>query len=236
VHGLLLSLMATTGVGIHIGETDHVSYQDVLGLVEVMAKQIESRTSRTVRIDSADWEQCRGRGPCLDAVRARTRAKDVVIVRVIAGPLTMHVASERFYGDVAATRTSSASLPKSDKESWGSRLDGMVARLFPEKIPKLTPPPPPPPPPIAEVVTPPIEEPSIAPWIVLGASGAVAAVGVGFGVSSRLAKGRLEGQVTTIEERSDLEGRTREHGIAANVLFGAAAAGAITAILLYALD
>ena len=235
VHGLVLALIATTGVGIHIGESNHVSYQEVLALAEVMASFVEQRTDREVVIDSADWEQCRGRGPCLDAVRARTNASDVVVVRVIAGPLTLHVASERFYFDVEATRTSSASLPKDDREIWNDKLEGMVARLFPEP-PRIAPPPPPPPPLAIEITPPPPEEHSVAPWIVLGAAGAVAAVGVGFGVSNRLARNQLEGELTTIDQRADLESRIRTHGITANVLFGAAAAGAITALLLYAFD
>jgi hypothetical protein len=233
VHGLLLSLAATTGI--HIGETDHVPYQDALSLVETMAGLIEERTERPVVVDASEWEQCRGRGPCLDAVRARTRAEDVVIVRVIAGPLTLHVASERFYFDVAATRTSSASLPKNERESWRPRLEKMVVRLFPE-LPEVAPPPPSPPPPLVQVATEPPPEPSIAPWVVLGVSGAVAAVGTGFGVSNYVAKNQLEGQVVLIDERADLEGRVRSHGITATVLFSAAAAGAITAVLLYVFD
>ena len=231
MHGLLLVLVASTGVGLHIGETEHVSYQEVLGLVEMMSSEVKQRTQRPVVIDSADWEQCRGRGPCLDAVRARTQTTDVVVVRVFAGPLTLHVAAERFYPDVEATRTSSASLPKANQQTWRRELGSMVVRLFPDiREPRVEPPP------LAQAIAPPLEEPSIAPWIVLGASGAAAAVGIGFGVSGRVAKSRLEGQVTTFEERAELETRVRSHGITATVLFGAAAAGAITALLLYAFD
>src|SRR5687768_3324086 len=159
VHGLLLVLMTSTGVGLHIGETEHVSYQEVLQLVEMMSSVVKQRTQRPVVIDSADWEQCRGRGPCLDAVRARTQTSDVVVVRVFAGPLTLHVAAERFYPDVEATRTSSASLPKTDREPWSRQIASMVVRLFPDvRTLRVEPPP------LAETVPPPLEEPpSIAP-------------------------------------------------------------------------
>ncbi len=225
--------MASPGVGIHIGETEHVSYQEVLGLVEQMATLVKQKTGRPVVIDSADWEQCRGRGPCVDAVRARTETTDVVIVRVLAGPLTLAIASERFYADVEATRTSSTSVPKHDQLAWRQKLGGMVARLFPE-LPVLEPPPPSGP--LVVDLTPRPAEHGVAPWVVLGASGAVAGVGLGFGISNRIARARLEGEVTTMEERADLEARIRTHGIAAIALLGTATVGAVTAILLYAFD
>jgi hypothetical protein len=230
VHPVLLALIATTGVGIHIGETERVPYQDVLGLVETMSGSIRERTVRPVVIDSADWEQCRGRGPCLDAVRARTQTTDVVVVRVFGGPLTLHVATERFYPDVEATRTSSVSLPKNDTASWKRKLDGMVRHLFPDAV-QL-----PPPPATSETVAQPPSEASIAPWIVLGASGAAAAVGIGFAISNSVARNQLEGNLTLDEEHEALSDRARTHGIAAAALLGTAAAGALTALLIYALD
>lgn len=230
MHPVLLALIATTGVGIHIGEMERVPYQDVLGLCETMSGLIRDRTVRPVVIYSADWEQCRGRGPCLDAVRARTQTTDVVVVRVFGGPLTLHVATERFYPDVEATRTSSVSLPKNDSKSWQHKLEAMVRNLFPDAV-QL-----PPPPATSETVGPPPSAPSIAPWIVLGASGAAAAVGIGFAVSNSVARNQLEGNLTLDEEQADLSERARTHGIAAAALLGTAAAGAITALLLYAFD
>lgn len=225
---MLLALIASTGVGLHSGETENLTSREVIELMDALGSRVRERTGRSVAIDSGDWDQCRGRGPCLDAVRARTGAADVVIVRAIAGPLSVLVSAERFYPDVDATRTASASLARRDPAARGAPLDAMVASLFPEvlsvEIAK------------APIVVPPAPEPSVAPWIVLGASAAVAVVGAGFGISNQLASSRLEGEIVDPSERDDLESRVRAHGIAANVLLGAAAAGGIAALVVWLVD
>ncbi|MCK6547530.1 hypothetical protein L6R52_16900 [Myxococcota bacterium] len=187
--------------------------------------------------DDAVWEACSPGAACLDEIRARTRAEDVVLVRLFAGPTTIR-AILRFVsaGAHAPTHTVQGDVPRAT-EAWPDALGALARELYTH-----APRPEPEPTDAALVAEPPAKaEPrstlrQLAPWLGFAASAASLAAGVGFGLSSDRAKDELATRFVSGPELDALEARGRDHAIFADVFFGAAIAGAITSVVLLVTD
>jgi hypothetical protein len=203
---LVLSIAAS--VEIRIEDSRGVSSDDGAAILAALREAIDDRTN--------------------DPGGEGLRPTDVVLVRLIGVPTRIRLIAER---RGAREAHSEVDLSRA-KGSWSTSLAGVAKELFPEEP---LPPPVAPPPPLVPPPLPP-EEPSLAPWIVVGAGAVALAVGAGFGFSSRGARSSAANEPHTPEELADLEDRAIGHGIAANVLFGVGAAGVAGGLIWWLLD
>lgn len=210
-------------VGLRVEEHEDLPLETALRLAESLGRAIEQRTGRSFVIDDFVWEPCRAEDRCLGEARARTGAKDVILMKLFGAPKKIRVIAQRF--GLEATR-SEANVPI-EVNAWGVPLEEMARLLFPndrkpepKKVEE---------PPLVPVKTEPLPpQPSIAPWVLLGAGATALVVGSVFGVSSRLARNTAEGEPLSDMQFADERDRLKAHGWAANILWpvGALTAGA----------
>jgi hypothetical protein len=226
-------LLVGAGIGLHLEERENVTRETALHALEALGRAIETRTSTQPVLDDLDWSACTREDRCVTEIRARTRTSDLVLVRAFAGPQGLHLVIERLPASAPAeTAQTRITLPKNEEATWDASLAPAVAALFPEVKTRAD---------IA--VAPPTAAPrreeeaiSVAPWIVFGASALALGTGVAFGLSSRSAREQIERSRHDQLEYDELSGRQSAHGMAANVLFGAAAAGAVAGVVMLIID
>lgn len=229
-----LALALVGDVGIAIEEARGVSGEDVSSIAEGLVEAVSARTG-AAKIDTGP--RCERADRCIDDVRRRVGTSDLLLVRVIGVPTRLRL----FVTHVAAdgTKRDEAVDVARSRGKWAPAWRRLAATLFdakPEVPPPPPPPlaasPPPPPSPPPSIVAPPPPaappeaDPSIGPWIVLGASVATLATGIGFGFSSRGARQTAANEPKTPSELRDLEDRAIDHGTIANVMFGTSAVAA----------
>ncbi len=214
-------LGAAASVGVAVQDARAISANEAATVLSGIVEALDARTGRAV----ADRGDCGA--DCVAAVRRRTGATHVVLLRVLAVPSRVRVLVEHVAPDGArAERTFDV---RRNAGTWTSTWAQLAAELFPGPPPAraaATPPP-------ALVVAPPESPPTrVAPWVVAGVGVAAAVVGVGFGVSSRGARSAAASEPKSGRQLADLESRAQSHGVIANVSFGAAAVAGIAAVVL----
>jgi hypothetical protein len=166
------------------------------------------------------------------AIRSRTASEEVVLVKLLCGPLSIRLLAERVAaGEVVSLANQRAEVDLSrDGSTWRGPLADAARSLFPEPLVG----------PGATTVGPaaisvkevPKRDRSLAPWLVLGASALAAGGGAILGATSASGLDHL----MTVRKPSDftsLEGTVSTEGTAANVLFALAIGGAVTGVVLF---
>lgn len=216
-----LAVLVTAPIGVHLGEAIDLPRADAIAVVRTLADAIADHTRRDVHVDDPLWPACDS-GGCIDDVRARTRARDVVLVRVIAGLTLIRVIAHRVGAAPVEVDVTHDRL--------GAECRSLARRLFPEGAP------PPVTPPLVAAAVPRPELPSVAPWVVVGGAAVALAVGVGFGASSRSARVDSQDPALSPDDFDRLADRTQSHAIVADVSFVVAAVAAVTAGVLWWTD
>lgn len=236
-----LSLLAVTaGAGIHLEEVGELPLEDAVSVVSALARALEGHRGEPAVIDDPSWSQCEARDRCVQDLRGRTQAEELVFVRVFGGPSLIHVILERVSLEARENRTFELDLERvgtREPGRWTGPLARAVGALFPEAGPpkrsrelSLAEPGPAPEPRERSLLR------AALPWIALGAGAACGGAGVYFGTSSADAKEELESGIFLGGEYDALSSRLEGHGLAANVLFGAAAGLVVTGVVLFLVD
>ena len=195
-----------------------VRVEEATGLdAPTVAQLADGIAAAIVRVRGGDAVVDRQRGECarsprcLQDVRERTGAGDVVALRAVGGATRMRVVAARLGAGGRVHGSVQVDFPSSFA-SWQGRLAGMSRTLYPEATP-----------PQAEVAE--GYSLSAAGWIGFGA--AVVAAGVAAGL--RVSSDAIREEIATVPmDPMIVEDRRSEsllHGGVSNVMFGVAAIG-----------
>jgi hypothetical protein len=216
---IALTLAGAT-VGIRLEESEELSIQSAMQIAEAFGRAIEARSGLSPVIDDPVWGVCRATDRCLTEVRARTGARDIVLLKLFGAPKKVRLIAQRFPLGAPPDARFEINVPI-EREAWAAPLEEAARAMFaaglkePPKLaaqsPQVT----------AQEHPPPIKssEGSIAPWVLLGAGATALVVGSVFGASSRSARSAVEGEPHTDGEVEVLTDRLKRHGWTANVLF-----------------
>lgn len=241
-------VLISASVALRVEDARGVSADDQAEILAAISQAVEAHSGRAAAVDRAP---CKKKDRCLAEVAQRVQAEDVVFLRMLGVPTRVRIIAERQSAAPvlgapsrpAEKKTGEIDLPRA-REGWGPPLAALAGALFEAKVlPQVveeTPPLDAQPQVIAVAPPQPVEPPSVlreyAPWIAIGAGGLAAAAGVGFGLSARSARSSARDEPHTDREFEELEDRAFGHGLAANVLFGAAVIGAGTGVVLLLLE
>ena len=224
--GLTLLLLGA-GVGLHFEQVAELSLEDASAVAIQLGQAPAPRVGGAAALDDPLWPECGRRDRCVEEVRQRTGASELVYLRVLGGPTKIRLIAERLQPGRAhppLTRT----LPR-DQPSWAAELAELAAALYPEVLP-----PPPEDPALVAIPPPPAPESNAwVPLVPIGVGVAVAGVGVGFGLSSRSTRETLETTSLPEAEYQDGLSKMRTHGLVANVLLGTAVVAVATGLVLW---
>lgn len=219
--------LVSADVGLHLESRSDLSVDQSLRISHALAQAIQAHTGHAVVIDDPLWPSCGAEQGCLDQILARTRTRNVVLLRAYAGPTRIRLVAER----APRIAHSTVDLPLAE-EGWTQPLEAMAATLFPDARPQDL-----------VLAAPSTDAPTprrsvrVAPWVAAGLTVATAAVGAGFGVSSLKARNSLVGppdlNPDVFAQRLD---RMDQHGMAANTLLLTAAVGAVVTTVLFLWD
>jgi hypothetical protein len=217
----MVVLSATTAV--HIEEAGEQALGTARLLAEDLARSIERRTASPAVVDERVGGECRDR--CVSAVRQRTGADEVVLLRVFRSPTLIRLVAERFKGTATPTTTASRDI-NNVPEYWKGALDGVAASLFPASRPRKW----------IEIIPEPVARPPsssrLGAWVFIsgGVSVAAGATALGFGIAARNTKNDIEGSVLFQRDYEAMASHLSDQALAANVLFAVAAVGALATI------
>lgn len=220
-------LLVGAGVGLHLEQVAELTLEDASALAFQLGQALEPRVGGAPVIDDPLWPECARPDRCVDEVRLRTRAQELVYLRVLGGPTKIRLIAERL--EPGRSHPPITRNLTRERVTWAPELAALALALYPVALARApdesavwTPPPPPPP-----------AETNLVPLIPLGVGVAAAAVGVGFGLSSRALRQDLEnGAIPDAEYDREVE-HMRAHGLVANLLFGTAAVAGATALILW---
>jgi hypothetical protein len=166
---MLLQLLIAATVGVHVEVAESVDEPATRTLAELLAEQIHARTQRPVVAIPRPPEACGGpRDVCLEALRTRAGADELVVVRVFGGATRIGLFAERLAGSGQPARADLDALPA----AWPPKLAEVAAALFPEVVP-----------PAATAALP---SSRVAPAILIGSAAAAGiAAGIVFAVSEK---------------------------------------------------
>jgi hypothetical protein len=74
---------------------------------------------------------CESGDRCIEEIRTRARAEEVVMLKMFAGPTRIRILAERVGAGTRTSISSEAEL-KQDQEAWSAALEGVAKKLFPE--------------------------------------------------------------------------------------------------------
>ena len=193
-----------------------------------------------------DQGPCAEPARCVEGIRRRTGASDVVRLRILGVPTRIRVDARRVGASGYTVASGHADLSR-DRARWQRALEGLALILFPPN--PVAPAEAPPPPPVSEAppavsidltAAPAPAEPGriglVAPLVVGGAGLVVAAAGFAFGASSDAARRDVETMPHSPAETTSLLDRTHDHGLAATVLVSAGAVAVVTGVILLLVD
>jgi hypothetical protein len=226
-------LLVGSGVSVHLEELGEMPLEEASSFADRLAEAIEARTARRAVLDDPLWPECKEANRCIDAIRARTKTDDVVLLRLYSGPTKIRLYAERLSLDGLRDARLEENVPK-ERAEWGPPIDKLASQLFPE--------PPRPEEEAADVVsTTTVQESTgffdVAPWVVLGAGGATLIVSGVFGLSWRSARSDLMEPNPDPEAFDDAFNRMQSHGrIATGLLIGGLAGLAAGGVLLMFAD
>src|SRR5687768_6087322 len=124
-------LLVGSGVSIHLEELGEMPLEQASSFADGLAEAIEARTARRAVLDDPLWPECRDADRCVDAIRARTKTDDVVLLRLYSGPTKIRLYAERLSLDGLRDARIEENVPKEHAE-WGPPIDKVAAQLFPE--------------------------------------------------------------------------------------------------------
>jgi hypothetical protein len=205
-------LLVGSGTGVHLEEHGEMQLQEAASFAGRLTDAIEARTARRAVLDDPLWPECKDANRCVDAIRARTKTEDVVLLRLYAGPTKIRLIAERLSLDGLRDARIEENVPR-DANGWNAPIEGLAERLFPE--------PPRPEETVAErvVTTPPPDEApgffDVAPWVVLGTGAAALIASGGFALSWKSARDEVTRDPSQ-EEFDAAFDRIRTHGRLAN--------------------
>jgi hypothetical protein len=247
VSAFALGVLLTASVGVHVSEERGVSQQDREALVALLVKGVEKRSGQKAVIDKKTG-RCEPSSECASKVRARANAEEAILLRLIGGPFRILVVAERHSNEMHRAQ---AELNRRAKP-WGDQIERLVEELYPVAEPEPARDPPPvastatvalalPPPQVQpEVLLPPPEppssEPSLTPWIVIGAGVALGAVAIAFGIENLSVRNEAETPGLTNDRLDELDDRAFRSGLAADILYGASGLGIAAGVLLLLVD
>lgn len=211
--GLLL-LGAT--LALHVEEVGEVPPPLGAALVETLADLAAQRTGLTVVIDDERGE-CLAGQPCAAAVASRTSASEVVLVRLLGGPLRVRVVLEH----VGRARRGEADVARSWTPEARDALAALVAEVLEAPAPEGTAAAGPP------LIAPALEAPAV-PWLAAGLVGAGVASAVGATIMGAMSQSTTDELRAGSSEVVALGDEARSQALVSHVLW-AVAAGALAA-------
>lgn len=214
----VLALLAVgTTLALHVEEVGDVPPALAQQIVAQLAEQVEAHSGLAVVIDE-DRSGCLAGQPCAAAIRSRTSALELLLVRLIGGPIRVRVAIEHRLADDVAGRSGEADVPREGGDVERV-VRGLVEATLPARAIEAVP---------VSVAPQPDPDP---PWIaitLLGVGAASAATGVIMGLGSQSAIDDLRAGAGPADEIARLDDRAGTQATVANVLF-VVAAGALAA-------
>lgn len=210
-------------VGLRIDDVTDVPLERAIQIAEGLGHAIENESELSAVVDDPSWSRCPQVGGCLAELRARTGAGPLVLLRIYGGLTQIRVFAERPGPEQSAKAEVDLPLGGADAPP----LQALVHRLFPD-LPRRSPAPL-----LLGQSAPPPPSPRLAPWVVAGTSAVALVVGVGLGLSSKAARTEVETVPHSDADIARLTAETQAHGLAANLLFGAAGLGALVAGALF---
>jgi len=216
-------LIIGAGIALHLEDTRGLEQGESLALAAELGKAIKARTSTTPVLDDPVWSDCNEPDRCLSAIRQRTGASDVMLIRAFAAGARMRVTVERVG---SGKEPISLDLTR-DAESWHDPMRVATETLYLEgkavlEVPWSPPPPPP--------------SPSVGPYVVAGAGVAMLGAGIGFGLASASAIRDLEAGVQRASIADPAADSAATQAVVANVMFAAAGAAIVGGLMWWWLD
>lgn len=253
---ILASLLITASVTVRVEDAPGVTPEETRLVSEALAAAIQERTGATHALDLARDYPCDREDRCLEEIRARTGAEEVVLVKLLGALTKIRLLAEAVNLGSGSRRNAQADLPR-EQEGWKAPLAGVALILFPGGIQqtispraKAAPPPATAPPASPETQRPqegttpaelvaqgpaPAAESDPTPWIVLGTSIGVLAGGTVLGILAQDARDSLESPEYLTLSPGEVSSRTdlaTNGGLGANILWGLGAIGLGTSVLM----
>jgi hypothetical protein len=223
----MIAAMAGDNVALVLVESEGFESDASSALLRELGEAISSVTGFVAVTDDPLWSACAEETSCVSDVGARAKANHVVLAKIYGARTKVLLIADLYrLGAEGIERGPSAQATLSvEQQAWRGELSSVARTLFPGtsttsvSLPKQEPPLPEP------------EGPTIAPWILFGASAVALGAGIGFGVSSNSAGDALMVGAHFDDEIDRLTSRMKTHAIVANVMYGVAGASAIAGIV-----
>src|SRR5882672_4683882 len=90
----LLFISAT--IGVHLEETGEIAPEQALALARAATQAFQKDGGRSAELDDPVWASCAANELCVDQIRARLHATDVVLLKVFGGLKRIRVIALRF--------------------------------------------------------------------------------------------------------------------------------------------
>ena len=224
-------LLIGSNVGVHVAHSAGVSESDAASVAETLARAVEERTGRRAVLDE-EALSCTREDRCLVEIAERTGAREIVLLEIYAGPTKIRFIIERIAppGTTPSARTELNLLRAA--RPWSDELGRAAATLFPEgrgmpaeldlslerNPPELR------------------SELRLVPWFALGAATVASGIAIGLGVSARNARSDAAGEILMDAELERLVARSDRLETGTGVCLGIAAAGLITAAVVFLIE
>jgi hypothetical protein len=129
-----VALLLASSVTVHVEIGEGVPPEDVEQIAAQLARAIESRTGAETTADAGVIAACEVRPGCLEAIRRRTGADEVVLLSVVGVVTTIGLTVERFAASARSIQAQ-ARLPIGDPSTRREELERLASALFPESRP-----------------------------------------------------------------------------------------------------
>jgi hypothetical protein len=213
-------MFAGAPVVLHLAGSANLPPDHPAGVMAALEQGIERATEKEVVID--DLSRC-SEADCIEELGARYDSTEVVLVRLVGAVRTGRAVVSLGAPSQGTLRRVDLEYPLERAEEWPAIFGGLAAILFPRSLR------PPAPPKTVEVVAPPppAEEESgvgaAISWAAIGTGAAFAIAATGMRIHSNAVRSDV-GMLTEDDPmRADLIDESNAHGLASNLLFGAAA-------------
>jgi hypothetical protein len=212
-------------VGLYVEDRVGVDEQRAMRVTAEVQAAITRQSGATVTVEPSF--RCDAEDRCVGEIRTRTRADDVVMLKMFAGPTRIRVRAERMTLGAHAAISAEEEL-KQDEETWRSPLDGLARTLFPDgpTAPHLV---------TAQAQV--VEGGNHAVWPLLGACTSLALVGAGGVFAARRSSDLSSlgpGAVTRADYWSNHSRAETDTGLAVGLLSAGVVALAVSVIWAFA--
>lgn len=224
--GSLALLVASAPVVVRLEEALHLSPPQSAEVVASLAQSIGRITDGEVAID--DFTVCGEDRDCVADIASRFGASQVVLLRLAGGVSKGRAAVTLATPELGAQRRVEIDFPLDDRADWPALFGAVATILFPRAVERARPIEHGPPPKIEERPDP---LGAILSWTAIGTGVALGGVAAGLRVSAENVRGDAEALAHDDAGRSELEDRSNAHGLASNLLFGAAAVAVASGVV-----